>query len=282
MRKLIVCNIISVDGFYSGPNDDVMAMPFDVTFSDYNAERLRAADTLLLGRRSFEGFQSYWPSVADDVDAPPVERLRAAFVATRIAEQFRDAGEDVVLIMDSLTRVAMAQREIGLSAGEPPATRGYPPSVFGLLPRLLERAGPGEVGSITGIYTVLVEGDDMQDPIGDTARSILDGHVVLSRRLATSGHFPAIDVLESVSRVVSAVTTPEQRGDAVALRRLLAAHRDVRELVEIGAYVPGGNPDADRAIALLPLVDEFLRQDLDERSSAAETWQRLHTLLETT
>ena len=215
-------------------------------------------------------------------DAPPVERLRAAFVATRIAEWFRDQGEDVVLMMDSLTRVAMAQREIGLSAGEPPATRGYPPSVFGLLPRLLERAGPGEVGSITGIYTVLVEGDDMQDPIGDTARSILDGHVVLSRRLATSGHFPAIDVLESVSRVVSAVTTPEQRGDAVALRRLLAAHRDVRELVEIGAYVPGGNPDADRAIALLPLVDEFLRQDLDERSSAAETWQRLHTLLETT
>ena len=215
-------------------------------------------------------------------DAPPVERLRAAFVATRIAEWFRDQGEDVVLMMDSLTRVAMAQREIGLSAGEPPATRGYPPSVFGLLPRLLERAGPGEVGSITGIYTVLVEGDDMQDPIGDTARSILDGHVVLSRRLATSGHFPAIDVLESVSRVVSAVTTPEKRGDAVALRRLLAAHRDVRELVEIGAYVPGGNPDADRAIALLPLVDEFLRQDLDERSSAAETWQRLHTLLETT
>jgi flagellum-specific ATP synthase len=215
-------------------------------------------------------------------DAPPVERLRAAFVATRIAEWFRDQGEDVVLMMDSLTRVAMAQREIGLSAGEPPATRGYPPSVFGLMPRLLERAGPGEVGSITGIYTVLVEGDDLQDPIGDTARSILDGHVVLSRRLATSGHFPAIDVLESVSRVVSAVTTPEQRGDAVGLRRLLAAHRDVRELVEIGAYVPGGNVDADRAIALMPLVDEFLRQDLDEPSNAVDTWQRLHSLLETT
>ena len=140
-------------------------------------------------------------------DAPPVERLRSAFVATRIAEYFRDTGQHVVLMMDSLTRVAMAQREIGLSAGEPPATRGYPPSVFALMPRLLERAGTSASGSITGLYTVLVEGDDLQDPVGDTARSILDGHVVLSRRLATSGHFPAVDVLESISRVTNAVTT---------------------------------------------------------------------------
>ncbi|MGN6130883.1 MAG: FliI/YscN family ATPase, partial [Nocardioidaceae bacterium] len=212
-------------------------------------------------------------------DASPVERVRAAFVATRIAEWFRDAGEDVVLMMDSLTRVAMAQREIGLAAGEPPATRGYPPSVFGLLPRLLERAGPGAIGSITGLYTVLVEGDDMQDPIGDTARSILDGHVVLSRRLATSGHFPSIDVLESISRVVNAVTTPEQRGDALTLRRLLAAHRDVRELVEIGAYAPGSSPDADRALALMPRIDGFLRQVIDDPTPAAETWSRLHELV---
>jgi flagellum-specific ATP synthase len=212
-------------------------------------------------------------------DAPPVERLRAAFVATRIAEWFRDEGEDVVLMMDSLTRVAMAQREIGLSAGEPPATRGYPPSVFGLLPRLLERAGPGETGSITGLYTVLVEGDDLQDPIGDTARSILDGHVVLSRRLATSGHYPSIDVLESISRVVPSITNPEQRADAAALRRLLAAHRDVRELVEIGAYVTGGNPDADRAIALLPQIDAFLRQPVDQPSGVAETWTALASLV---
>jgi flagellum-specific ATP synthase len=212
-------------------------------------------------------------------DAPPVERLRAAFVATRIAEWFRDQGEDVVLMMDSLTRVAMAQREIGLSAGEPPATRGYPPSVFGLLPRLLERAGPGEVGSITGLYTVLVEGDDLQDPIGDTARSILDGHVVLSRRLATSGHYPSVDVLESVSRVVTAVTTPQQRADAVTLRRLLAAYREVRELVEIGAYVAGGNPDADRALALLPRINDFLRQDVAETTPADTTWQQLHELV---
>jgi flagellum-specific ATP synthase len=175
--------------------------------------------------------------------------------------------------------VAMAQREIGLSAGEPPATRGYPPSVFGVLPKLLERAGPGQVGSITGLYTVLVEGDDMQDPIGDTARSILDGHIVLSRRLATSGHYPSIDVLESLSRVASAVTSKEQRSDATTLRRLLAAHRDVRELVEIGAYAPGSSPDADRALALLPRLNAFLQQAVDEPTPAVETWQQLHALL---
>ncbi|MGZ6878195.1 MAG: FliI/YscN family ATPase [Nocardioidaceae bacterium] len=214
-------------------------------------------------------------------DAPPVERLRAAFVATRIAEWFRDGGQDVVLMMDSLTRVAMAQREIGLAAGEPPATRGYPPSVFAVLPRLLERAGPGVDGTITGLYTVLVEGDDMQDPVGDTARSILDGHVVLSRRLATSGHYPSIDVLESLSRVASTVTTAEQREDATTLRRLLAAHREVRELVEIGAYVPGTAPDADRALALLPSIDAFLRQRVDEPSTSADAWAALHRIVGT-
>jgi flagellum-specific ATP synthase len=212
-------------------------------------------------------------------DQPPLVRLRAGFVATRIAESFRDRGQDVLLLMDSLTRTAMAQREVGLSAGEPPATRGYPPSVFALLPRLLERAGPGIVGSITGLYTVLVEGDDHNEPIADTARSILDGHIVLDRRLATSGHFPSIDVLESVSRVASAVTTPAQRAAATTLRRLLAARRDVRELVEIGAYVPGTNPDADRAMALLPGIDAFLRQDLDEPASAVDAWSRLASLL---
>jgi flagellum-specific ATP synthase len=212
-------------------------------------------------------------------DAPPVERLRAAFVATRVAEWFRDTGEDVVLMMDSLTRVAMAQREIGLSAGEPPATRGYPPSVFGVLPRLLERAGPAAVGSITGLYTVLVEGDDLQDPIGDAARSILDGHVVLSRRLATSGHYPSIDVLESVSRVTNAVTDRTQQADAAALRRMLAAHRDVRELVEIGAYAAGSNPDADRALRLLPQIWDFLKQDVDATDELDVTWNRLHQLV---
>jgi flagellum-specific ATP synthase len=212
-------------------------------------------------------------------DAPPVERLRAAFVATRIAEWFRDDGRHVVLMMDSLTRIAMAQREIGLSAGEPPATRGYPPSVFALMPRLLERAGTSPHGSITGLYTVLVEGDDLQDPVGDTARSILDGHVVLSRRLATGGHFPSIDVLESISRLTSAVTTTEQQADAIALRRMLAAYRDVRELVEIGAYVSGSDSIADAALARMNDIDAFLRQSMTETTPREETWQRLAGLV---
>jgi flagellum-specific ATP synthase len=213
-------------------------------------------------------------------DQPPLVRLRAGFVATRIAESFRDEGRDVLLMMDSVTRAAMAQREVGLSVGEPPATRGYPPSVFTMLAQLLERAGPGARGSITGLYTVLVEGDDHNEPIADAARSILDGHVVLDRRLASSGHFPSIDGLESISRVGPAVTTVDQRAAATALRRLLAAHREVRELVEIGAYVPGTNPDADRARALWPRIEGFLRQDMAERATAAEAWTALHALLE--
>jgi len=211
-------------------------------------------------------------------DAPAVERLRSAFVATRIAEWFRDAGKHVVLMMDSLTRVAMAQREIGLSAGEPPATRGYPPSVFGLMPRLLERAGTSPSGSITGLYTVLVEGDDLQDPIGDTARSILDGHVVLSRDLATSGHFPSIDVLESISRLTSAICTAEQKQDATSIRRMLAAYRGVKELVEIGAYVAGTDPVADAAIARMGHIERFLQQGMDEVSSPEQTWAELASI----
>ncbi|UWZ40706.1 FliI/YscN family ATPase [Dactylosporangium roseum] len=212
-------------------------------------------------------------------DQPPLVRLRAGFVATRVAEFFRDGGADVLLLMDSLTRTAMAQREVGLSAGEPPATRGYPPSVFALLPRLLERAGPAPVGSITGLYTVLVEGDDHNEPIADAARSILDGHITLDRRLATSGHFPSIDVLESVSRVANAVTTREQRANATVLRRMLAAHRDVRELVEIGAYVAGTNPDADRARQLWPQINDFLRQDMDDTTPAPRAWETLDALV---
>jgi flagellum-specific ATP synthase len=208
-------------------------------------------------------------------------RLRAGFVATRIAESFRDAGRDVLLMMDSITRAAMAQREIGLSVGEPPTTRGYPPSVFGMLASLLERAGPGATGSITGLYTVLVEGDDHNEPIADAARSILDGHIVLDRRLATAGHFPAIEPLESISRVASAVTTPEQRAAVTTLRRLLAAHRNVRELVEIGAYVPGTNPDADRAQTLWPRIQDFLRQGMDEPCPAPQAWSALAGLLQT-
>jgi flagellum-specific ATP synthase len=212
-------------------------------------------------------------------DQPPLVRLRAAFVATRVAEYFRDGGLDVVLMMDSLTRTAMAQREVGLSAGEPPATRGYPPSTFAMLPRLLERAGPGERGSITGIYTVLVEGDDHNEPIADSARSILDGHVVLSRALATAGHFPTIDVLDSVSRVSGAVTTREQRAAATRLRSIMAAHREAKELIEIGAYVAGTNPQVDLAREIAPGIDAFLRQDLEEIMPAPQAWQQLFDLL---
>ncbi len=194
-------------------------------------------------------------------DEPALMRLQAAQTATRVAEWFRDRGRHVVLMMDSLTRFCMAQREVGLAAGEPPATRGYPPSVFALMPRLLERAGAGEVGSITGLYTVLVEGDDMNDPVGDAARAILDGHIVLSRRLATSGHFPSIDVLESVSRVAPRIMTAEQIGQANELRRLMAAYRDAKDLIEIGAYVKGTNPVVDRAVHLRAAIDHFLRQD---------------------
>jgi flagellum-specific ATP synthase len=212
-------------------------------------------------------------------DTAPLVRLRAGAVATRIAEYYRDEGADVLLLMDSVTRAAMAQREVGLSVGEPPATRGYPPSVFAMLASLLERAGPGARGSITGLYTVLVEGDDHNEPIADAARSILDGHIVLDRKLATASHFPAIQALDSISRVANKITTPQQRSDAAELRRLMAAHREVRELVEIGAYVPGTNPEADRANAIWPHITAFLRQDLDERVTAEEAWTLLRALV---
>jgi flagellum-specific ATP synthase len=211
-------------------------------------------------------------------DEPALMRLQAAQTATRIAEWFRDKGRHVVLMMDSLTRFCMAQREVGLSAGEPPATRGYPPSVFALMPRLLERAGAGESGSITGLYTVLVEGDDMNDPIADTARSILDGHIVLSRKLATSGHFPSIDVLESISRVAPRVMTAEQIAEATELRRLMAAYRDAKDLIEIGAYVKGSNPLVDRSVQLRAAIDHFLRQDVGTIAPISESLAALAML----
>jgi len=212
-------------------------------------------------------------------DQPALVRLRAAFAVTRIAEWFRDQGLDVLLMMDSLTRFCMAQREVGLSAGEPPTTRGYPPSVFSLLPRLLERAGPSPVGSITGLYTVLVDGDDHNEPVADAARSILDGHVVLSRKLAHANHYPAIDVLASVSRVSSAVTTPDQRAVAGEVRRLMAAHAEARDLIEIGAYVPGTNPTVDLAVQLREPINGFLRQTVDEHVEADEAHRLLAQLI---
>ena len=203
-------------------------------------------------------------------DEPALMRIKGAYLATAIAEWFRDQGADVLLMMDSITRFAMAQREVGLAVGEPPTTKGYPPSVYALLPRLLERAGHGETGSITGIYSVLVEADDLNDPIGDAVRSILDGHVALSRDLATRNHYPAIDVLESVSRCMIDVTTAEHQELAGQLRSVLATYRDAEDLVNIGAYVEGSNPEIDRAIRLLPAVRKFLQQGLLESTPFEE------------
>jgi flagellum-specific ATP synthase len=197
-------------------------------------------------------------------DRSPLERMRGAFAATAIAEYFAGQGKSVLFMMDSLTRFAMAQRELGLSMGEPPATRGYTPSVFSQLPRLLERCGAFGRGSITGVYTVLVEGDDMNDPISDSARSILDGHIVLSRDLAARGHFPAIDVLPSISRVMDQVTPNEHKSVARLFRRLLAQIKEAEELVQIGAYTPGADETLDRALHRKKAVMEFLRQSPGE------------------
>src|SRR5579884_1047398 len=216
--------------------------------------------------------------VVSTSDQPALVRLKGAWVATAIAEYFRDRGRDVTLLMDSVTRFAMAQREIGLAVGEPPASKGYTPSVFALLPRLMERAGTSDYGTITAFYTVLVEGDDLNEPITDTARSILDGHVVLSRALATENHYPAIDVLGSVSRVMSDVTAGEHRKLAGRLRETLATYANARDLIDIGAYTHGSNPRIDEAIRLMPYVTAFLRQDATEPSPWAETLLRLHAV----
>lgn len=212
-------------------------------------------------------------------DEPPLLRRQAAFVATTLAEHFRDGGGTVFLMMDSLTRFAMAQREIGLAVGEPPATRGYPPSVFALLPRLLERAGTTpHSGSVTGLYTVLVEGDDLNDPLGDTVRAILDGHIVLRRELAAANHFPAIDVLASVSRLAGDLLGGDEARAAAALREDLAVYREARDLVSVGAYVRGSDARIDRALDSREAVTRFLRQGRDERSPRAETLARLQAL----
>ena len=217
--------------------------------------------------------------VAATSDQPALVRIKGAFVATAIAEFFRDQGAHVVLMMDSLTRLAMAQREVGLAVGEPPTARGYTPSVFALLPRLLERAGKTARGSITGLYTVLVDGDDFNEPISDAARSILDGHIVLSRRLAARNHFPAIDVSASVSRLMSEVVTPEHREAAAGVRELLAAYEQSEDLISIGAYQRGTNPKVDAAIDKYPDIMKFLRQDMEEGSTFEEALEGLKALV---
>lgn len=211
-------------------------------------------------------------------ERPAPLRVRACFVALAVAEFFRDQGASVLLVMDSVTRLAMAQREIGLAAGEPPSQKGYTPSVFNLLPKVLERAGNFRRGSITGFFTVLVEGDDFNEPICDAVRAILDGHIILSRQLAAEGHYPAIDVLNSVSRLTSAIATPRQKESARRLRQALAAYRDAQDLIQLGAYAAGSNPVLDASIKLRPEILQFLRQDHSTHSPIAETLGRLDEL----
>ena len=211
-------------------------------------------------------------------DQPALVRVKGAMLALTVAEYFRDQGRDVLFMMDSLSRVATAQREIGLAAGEPPTTRGFPPSVFALLPRLLERVSITAEGSITGLFAVLVDADDMNEPISDAARSILDGHIALSRRLAHRNHYPAIDVLSSISRVMPEVTSREHREAADAIRRVLAVHAEAEDVINLGAYVAGSNPLVDEAIARLPGIEEFLRQRPENASSSEETLAWLETL----
>ena len=218
--------------------------------------------------------------VAVTSDMAAMSRIKGAFTATAIAEYFRDQGKNVLLMMDSVTRVAMAQREIGLASGEPPTTKGYTPSVFAILPKLLERAGKTSKGSITGIYTVLVDNDDMNEPIADAVRSILDGHIVLSRRLAHKNHYPAIDILESISRVMPNIVSNEQRTVAMKARELLATYREAEDLVNIGAYVKGSNPKIDEAIRKHPKLESFLIQDMNEADFSSDIWSELKKIVD--
>lgn len=216
--------------------------------------------------------------VAATSDQPALVRLKAAFVASAVAEYFRDQGKDVLLLMDSVTRFAMAQREVGLAIGEPPSTRGYTPSVFALLPKLLERSGMSPRGSITAFYTVLVEGDDLNEPIADAVRGILDGHIVLSRELAARNHYPAIDVLNSVSRLMPEIVSAEHFRQAGRLRDLLATYRQAEDLINIGAYVSGSNPKIDEAIRYYDAITGFIKQDMFETSAYADTLGQLQSL----
>jgi len=213
-------------------------------------------------------------------DRPALERNKAAKTATSIAEYFRDQGKDVLLMMDSLTRFSMAQREIGLASGEPPVTRGYPPSVYSEMPKLLERAGRSMEGSITGLYTVLVDGDDFNEPITDTARSILDGHIMLNRKLGHKNHYPAIDILQSISRCMSQIADREHKQAASRLKSVLATYNEAEDLINIGAYKSGSNPSIDYAISKIDVVNSFLRQDVESKFDFEESVKMLEALFE--
>jgi flagellum-specific ATP synthase len=273
-------------GIFSGSGvgkSTVMCMITRYTDADVNVialigERGREVKDFVQKELGSEGLKRSVVIVSTS-DQPPMMRIRGAYLAHTVAEYFRDQGKDVNLLLDSITRFAMAQREVGLAAGEPSAQRGYPPSVFSLLPRMLERSGTSQAGSITGFYTVLVEADDMNDPIGDAVRGILDGHIVLDRTIANKGHYPAIDVLASLSRCMKDVISKEHSLLARQMRELLAAYKDVEDMVMLGTYVRGSNAAADRAISMITELNGFLRQGILEKSTLKETVDRMILLL---
>jgi len=282
---LLTCGIGQRLGVFAGSGvgkSTLMGMIARNTRADVNVialvgERGRELNGFIQNDLGEEGLKRSVIVVATS-DNPPLVRTRAAFTATAIAEFYRDQGADVMLMMDSLTRFAMAQREVGLASGEPPVTRGYTPSVFATLPKLLERAGTSSKGSITGIYTVLVDGDDMNEPISDAVRGILDGHIVLSRQLANKNHYPAIDVLASISRLMSGITSEEHKAMAGKIKNILSVYKEAEDLINIGAYVKGNNPQIDEAIEYIAEINNFLKQDVEEKVNIEQTLEMLSSI----
>lgn len=282
MDSMLTCGIGQRLGIFSGSGvgkSTLLGMVARNAHADVNVialvgERGREVREFIEKDLGREGLRRSVIVVATS-DAPAMVRIKAAFTATAIAESFRDKGANVLMMMDSITRFAMAQREVGLAVGEPPSTKGYTPSVFAILPKLMERAGNSDRGSITAIYTVLVEGDDTNEPIADAARSILDGHIVLDRKLSNAGHYPPIEVISSLSRAMALITPQEQVIAANRVRELIAAYRDVEDLVSIGAYKPGSTPIADEAIEKWPAINDFLRQAQAETAEYNDSVARL-------
>jgi len=287
INALLTCGVGQKVGIFAGSGvgkSVLLGMMCRHTEADVNVialvgERGREVKEFIERDLGSEGLRRSVVVVATS-DQSPLVRVRAVFVATAIAEYFRDQGNQVLLLVDSLTRLAYAQREVGLAAGEPPTTKGYPPSVFTLFPQVLERVGPVGTGSITGLYTVLVDGDDLNDPIADSIRAILDGHIVLSRQLAMQGHFPAIDILQSVSRVMSDIVPDAHLNAARFLVQLLAEYRNAEDLINLGAYQLGANPRLDAAIRMKEPIDAFLRQTREAGVGVTESYQRLEALVE--
>ena len=286
MDGLLTCGVGQRMGVFAGAGvgkSSFMSMlvqhaDVDVNIIALIGERGREVREFIEDALGEEGMKKTVLIVATS-DRPSIERLKAAYVATAVAEYYRDQGKSVLLMMDSLTRFARAQREIGLSAGEAPARRGFPPSVFAELPLLVERAGRSDKGSITAFYTVLVEGDDMSDPIADEIRSLLDGHIILSRDLAAKNHYPAIDVLQSLSRVMPAIVHPKHVASAAKIRSLMAKHKDIEFLVRVGEYQAGADPEADEALAKIDAINDFLRQKTDEKCDPSSTIPQLMQLV---